>query len=155
MKNIKQYSLFSSLIVVVLILIIGAIFAWPLINGRANPSAFSLEKRKASTNLRQIYIALDAYQVQHGYMPTNLDLLVPEKIKMRLPSPWIQDNRDFATNDWGYILLLGRNVKHDGQRVIMMATDGKHGGWVLAEPSGDRLWINDQNYLDSMTSHGK
>ena len=123
-----------------------AFFLWPLIHSRPELSAFARQKMVTGNNLRQIALALHAYQERHGHNPDNLDALIPECISKRLPNPWGDAETTATAHDWGYAFLLGSNVQYENRHVVLVASDGQHGAWILTEPGGC-VWVDEQSVV--------
>jgi hypothetical protein len=127
----QQVTLYSLLVLVAVVLIVGAFFAH--------------NQRECESNLARIAEALEAYKTQHGAYPDNHHQLVPEHIEAlpSCPSLDLMTYRtvfgrsagygDPASSDYFIIRCTGQ--EHGTMRGWFPAYDNVHG--LLLQPPGE------------------
>lgn len=126
-----------------------AALIWPAFHGRPQLSALDKMKMRTEDNIRLVERALHAYRDCHGRYPADLDDMISDSITKRLPNPWATVDRRRSAHDWGYTLLFGSNVQYEGQHVVLVSSDGRHGGWILTE-TGGVVWVGKQSAVDAI-----
>ena len=134
------------------ILLCIAVLVWPAFHGRPQLSAFDEKKLVTQNNIRLIESALQAYRDCHGRYPADLDDMISDCVTKRLPNPWATVDRRRSAHDWGYTLLLGSNVQYEGWSLVLTASDGRHGAWILTQQDGC-IWVDDPFAVEATRKH--